>query len=150
MHNFHRVGKNYIFSSKTMIILVWVIRCKYYILKEALSGALLLHFIPTLGSNIKEIPLDTQDELCWYCYLKIYTPKKCSATVMPAFFLKNKTGFPFEYTFPFSLANVNKLTCYKQIYLYFGGRQFLCLCKELHWCQPVEELYSLPLGWCHP
>lgn len=64
MHNFHRVGKNYIFSSKTMIILVWVIRCKYCILKEALSGALLLHIIPTLGSNTKEIPLDTQDELC--------------------------------------------------------------------------------------
>lgn len=64
MHNFHRVGKNYIFSSKTMMILVWVIRCKYYILKEALSGALLLHFISTLGSNTTEIPLDKQDELC--------------------------------------------------------------------------------------
>lgn len=64
MHNFQRVGKNYIFSSKIMIILVWVIRCKYCILKEALSGALLLHFIPTLGSNTKESPLDTQDELC--------------------------------------------------------------------------------------
>lgn len=64
MHNFNRVGKNDIFSLKTMIILVWVIRCKDCILKEALSGALLLHFIPTLGSNMKEIPLDTQDELC--------------------------------------------------------------------------------------
>lgn len=154
MHNFHRVGKNYIFSSKTVIILVWVIRCKYCIVKEALSGALLLHFIPTLGSNIMEIPFDTQDELCWYCYLKIYTPRKCSATVMTAFFKKEeeekkRTGFPFEYTFPFSLANVNKLTCYKQIYLYLGGRQFLCLCKELHWRQPVEELYSLLLGWHH-
>lgn len=63
MHNFHRVGKNYIFL-KSMIILVWVIRCNYYILKEALSGALLLHFISTLGSNTKKIPLDTQDELC--------------------------------------------------------------------------------------
>lgn len=64
MHNFHIVGKNYIFSPKTMIILVWVIRCKYCILKEALNGALLLHFIPTLGSNTKEIPFNTQDELC--------------------------------------------------------------------------------------
>lgn len=64
MHNFHRVGTNSIFSSKTMIILVWVIRCKYCILKEALSGALLLHFIQTLGLNTKEIPLGTQDELC--------------------------------------------------------------------------------------
>lgn len=64
MHNFHSLGKNYIFSSKTMIILVWVIRCKYCIIKEALRCALLLHLIPTLGSNTKEIPLDTQDELC--------------------------------------------------------------------------------------
>lgn len=65
MHNFHRLGINsIIFFSKITIILVWVIRCKYCILKEALSGALLLHIIPTLGSNTKEIPLDTQDELC--------------------------------------------------------------------------------------
>ncbi len=149
MHNFHRVGKNYIFSSKTKIILVWVIRCKYYILKEALNGALLLHFISTLGSNTTEIPLEKQDELCWYCYLKIFTPRKCSATVMLVFF-SFKQDFHLNITFPFSLANVNKLTCYKQIYLYFGGRQFLCLCKELHWCPPVEELYSLLLGWYHP
>lgn len=71
----------------------------------------------------------------------------CYASLLFFFFW---TGFPFEYTFPFSLANVNKLTCYKQIYLYFGGRQFLCLCKELYWCPPMEELYSLLLGWYHP
>ncbi len=120
-----------------MIILVWVIRCKYYILKEALSGALLLHFIPTLGSNTKKIPLNTQDELCWYCYLKIYTPRKCSATV--SFKKQNRISFLLYCTFPFSLANVNKLTCYKQIYIYSGGRH-LCLRKEPHWCPQVEEL----------
>lgn len=43
-----------------MVILVWVIRCKYCILKEALCGAILLHFTTTLGLNAKENP----DELC--------------------------------------------------------------------------------------
>lgn len=112
----------------------------------------LLNFIPTLGLNTKEIPLETQDELCWYYYLKIYTPRKCSATVILALFKekRNKTGFPFEYTFPFSLANVNKLTCYKQIYLYFGGRQFSLSLQRTALMSTGEELYRLLLGWYHP
>lgn len=49
------------FCLKTMIILVWVIRCKYCILKEALCGAILLHFTATLGFNAKEIPMNCAD-----------------------------------------------------------------------------------------
>lgn len=51
MHNFQRVCKNCRFCPKTIIVLVWVIRCKYCIIKEALNNALLLHFIPTLGPS---------------------------------------------------------------------------------------------------
>lgn len=131
MHNFHRVGKNYIFSSKTMIILVWVIRCKYCILKEALSGALLLHIIPTLGSNTKEIPLDTQDELCWYCYLKIYTPKKCSATVMLAFFFSFfEQDFHLNIPFPFLWQmSINSLAISKYISI-LGEDNFFVFAKN--------------------
>lgn len=60
----------------------------------------LLHFIPTLGLNTKEIPLDKQAELCWYYYLKIYTPRKCSATVMLAFFKEKKNNQDFHLNIP--------------------------------------------------
>lgn len=97
----------------------------------------------------KESPLDTQDELCWHCYLKIYTPRKCSATVMLDIFLFTfslffQTGFPFKYNVSFSLANVNKL---KSKYISVLGRKTIPLsCKDLHWFPPVEELYSSLLG----
>lgn len=118
-----------------MIILVWVIRCKYCILKEALSGALLLHFIPTLGSNTEEIPLDTQDELCWYCYLKIYTPRKCSATVILAFFKKKKKkkekeDFRVNIPFPFLWQmSINSLAISKYISIW-GEDNFFVFAKN--------------------
>lgn len=95
IHHFQRVGKNSIFSSKTMIILVWVIRCKYCILKR-------LWAMPFCCTSFQLwVPLDTQDELCWYSYLKIYTARKCSATVMLAFFFFLKQDFHLKIPFPF-------------------------------------------------
>lgn len=44
----------------------------------------------------------------------------------------NLSGFLCEYIFTFSLANINKLTCYKQMHLYFVGRQFLCLERKIY------------------
>lgn len=97
--------------------------------------------------NTEEIPSDTPVELCCYYYLKINTPRKCSATDSLAFYTGNKnnnlSGFLCEYIFTFSLANINKLTCYKQMYLYFEGRQFLCLeRKYIYRYPPVEESFG--------
>ena len=146
MHNFRREGKNYIFSSKTMIILVWVIRCKYCILKEALSERPFVAHHSNSGFKHQGNPIRYTGWIVLILlpedFIHLENAVQLFILSFPSFFSFFWAGFPFEYIFPFSLANVNKLTCYKQIYsLYFGGRQFLCLCKEL---------YSLLLGWYHP
>lgn len=40
MHHFHRVGKNYIFSSKSMIILVWDIKVQILYIKRGIEWCL--------------------------------------------------------------------------------------------------------------
>lgn len=57
---------------------------------------------------------------CANSYLKIYTPRKCSAPVVLASFEKKKkkkrTGFPFEYNFPFLWQmSINSLAISKYI-----------------------------------
>lgn len=120
-----------------MIILVLGHKVQILYIKRGIEcGALLLHFIPTLGSNTEEIPLDTQEELCWYCYLKIYTPRKCSATAMPAFFFffltkQNKTRISiWIYLFPFLWQmSINSLAVRKYISI-LGEDNFFVFAKN--------------------
>lgn len=58
---------------------------------------------------------------------------------------KKKTGL-FKYNFPFSLAKVNKLTCYEEIYLYLGEDNFFVFTKndtDVHQWKNRDVTFSL-------
>lgn len=123
MHNFHWVSKNYIFfkdhdhfglGHKVQILNIkrgieWCLFVALHSNSELKhqgnptghTGWIVLIFLPE-DWHTKEMRWN------WF------------ASFLLIFYFK--TRFPFEYNFPFSLANVIKLTYYKQIYLYLVGK----------------------------
>lgn len=107
-----------------MILLVWVIRCKSCFLTEASSGALLLHFQTAREGVLKIHRMNCADIDTWrFTHLENAVQLLCFRSC------RKKTGL-FKYNFPFSLAKVNKLMCYEQIYLYLGEDNFFVFTKS--------------------
>lgn len=99
-------------------------------------------FLLPSGFKHKEYPIGCRMS-CADSYLKIQTPRKSSTL---AFFF-------FLYTFSFLWQmSINSLALSKYInlpfFFFYGGRRFLCLCKESHFF--LSGRRTKPIGCLHP
>lgn len=94
--------------------------------------------------NTEEIPSDTPVELCCYYYLKINTPRKCSATDTLAFYTGKKKiicqDFSVNISLPFLWQiSINSLAISKCISILWEDSFFVLKEKYIYRYPPVEE-----------
>lgn len=132
MHNFEcRVGKNYIFFFKDHDRFGLGHKVQILYTKRGIEWCLFVALRSDSGFKHQgKSPLDTQDELCWYCYLKIYTLRKRSATVSLAFFVVVFFCVFFLYYlffcfvfFLFFFFCLNRISIWIYLFLFFGKCQ---------------------------
>lgn len=107
----------FIFLVMTMIFLVGVIRCKYVIFQETLIGALVLQLNQTLNSKTEFKHKNNPIRLSkWIVLNATWRFENLKNPVQQFSYLDFPNRIFLRTYLSISLANVNKLTCCKEVY----------------------------------